>query len=284
MNKTLAVLLAAALASPLVPAPPALAETAAVTGQAQVLESIHLAGVIEVDASGRVEQVKLQPNQLLPSIETKVLQVMQNWTFAPYVLDGTPRRIRTSVYARLDQLKSAAGYQLVLATAEFGQPLAQNLTPPRYPAQSLGNRIAAEVLLRLTLDNEGGVAIAEPVSARVLNRNVRSERRHRHLVEPFARASVEAVQSWRFDFVEPRTDGTAHQMLVPMTFTISGMYAGTGGRRPENTPVLFELSTPLGRPLEALAREAESRRSSVPISPTPSPLKLLSPTGEALTM
>lgn len=284
MNKTLAVLLAAALASPLVPAPPAQAETAAVAGQPEVLESVHLAGVIEVDASGRVEQVKLQPNQLRPSIETKALQVMQNWSFAPYVLDGTPRRIRTSVYARLDLLKSAAGYELVLATAEFGQPLGQHAPAPRYPAQSLQNRIAAEVLLRLTLDDEGGVAMAEPVTARVLNRGVRNEKYHRRLIEPFVRASVEAVQSWRFDFVEPREDGTAHQLLVPITYTLSGMYAGTGGRRPQNTPVLFELSTPLGRPLEALAREAESRRSSVPISPTPSPLKLLSPTGEALTM
>lgn len=284
MNKTLAALLAAALASTLLPAPPALAETAAVAEQAEVLESIHLAGVIEVDASGRVEQVTLRPNQLLPSIEAKVLRVMQNWTFAPYVLDGTPRRIRTSVYARLDQLKSEAGYQLVLDDAEFGQPLAQNLTPPRYPAQSLRSRIAAEVLLRLTLDNEGGVALAEPVSARVLNRGVRNEAQHRRWVEPFARASVEAVQSWRFEFVEPSEDGTAHQMLVPMTFTISGMYAGTGGRRPENAPVLFELSTPLGRPLEALAREAEGRSGGVLISPTSSPLKLLSPAGEALAM
>lgn len=284
MNKTLAALLAAALASPLLPAPRAHAETAAVAGQAQVLESIHLAGVIEVDASGRVEQVTLRPNQLLPSIETKVLQVMQNWTFAPYVLDGTPRRIRTSVYARLDQLKSEAGYQLVLGNAEFGQPLTQHATAPRYPVQSLQSRIAAEVLLRVTLDDSGGVALAEPVSARVLNRGVRNEKHHRRLVEPFARASVEAVQSWRFEFVEPRADGAAHQMLVPITYVISGMYAGTGGRRPENAPVLFELSTPLGRPLEALAREAESRRSGVAISPTPSPLKLLSPTGETLAM
>jgi hypothetical protein len=284
MNKTLAVLLATALASPLLPAPPAQAETAAVARQPELLESVHLAGVIEVDASGRVEQVKLQPNQLLPSIETKVLQVMQNWTFAPYVLDGTPRRIRTSVYARLDQLKSEAGYQLVLATAEFGQPLTQHATAPRYPFQSLQRRIAAEVLLRLTLDDEGGVAMAEPVTARVLNRGVRSEAQHRRLVEPFARASVAAVQSWRFDFVEPRADGSAHEVLVPITYTMSGMYAGTGGRRPQNTPVMFELSTPLGRPLETLAREAEGRSGGVLISPAPSPLKLLTPTGDALAM
>ncbi|MFN7783312.1 MAG: hypothetical protein ACK5PG_11320 [Lysobacterales bacterium] len=283
--KTLAVLLAAALASPLLPAPAALAQAAAaVTGQAEILESIHLSGVIEVDASGRVEQVTLRPNQLLPSIETKVLQVMHNWTFAPYVADGAPRRIRTSVYARIDQLKSEEGYQVVLDNAEFGRPLAQNLTPPRYPAQSMQGGIGAELLLRVTLDNEGKVAMAEPVTARVLNRGVRNEKHHRRLVEPFVRASVEAVQSWRFEFVEPRADGAAHQMLVPMSFKISGMYAGTGGRPPQNTPLMFELSTPLGRPLEALAREAEGRSGGVLISPTPSPLKLLTATGGTLAM
>jgi len=282
--KPLALLLAAALASPLLTAPPAHAEAAAVAGQAEIIESIHLAGIIEVDASGRVEQVTLRPNQLLPKIEQNVLDGMRAWTFEPHLVEGTARRIRTSVFVRVDQLKSEAGYQLVLGKVEFGHPLAQQLTPPRYPAGSIRNRIAAEVLLRVTLDDSGGVALVEPVTARVLNQEVLNEKRHRRLVEPFARASVEALQSWRFDFVGPRADGEPHRMLVPMKFTFEGMYAGTGGRRPQGQPVLFELSTPLGQSLDALAREVEGRSAGVSISPEPSPLKLRSHVQTDVTM
>ena len=244
------------------------------TGQAEIIESIHLAGIIEVDASGRVEQVTLRRNTLQPKIERNVLDVMRGWTFEPHLVAGTARRIRTSVFVRVDHLKSEAGYQLVLGKVEFGHPLAQQLTPPRYPAGSIRNRIAAEVLLRVTLDDSGGVALVEPVTARVLNQEVLNEKRHRRLVEPFARASVEAVQSWRFDFVGPRADGEPHRMLVPMKFIFEGMYAGTGGRRPQSQPVQFELSTPLGQSLDALAQEVEGRSGGVSISPEPSPLKL----------
>lgn len=274
MNKTLAALLAAALASPLLPAPRAHAETAAVAGQAQVLESLHLAGVIEVDASGRVENVTLQPNSLLPTIEQNVLDAMRDWTFEPYLLEGIARRVRTSVFVRVDLEKGETGHQLMLGNAEFGQPLLKQTTAPRYPAQSLRKQIAAEVLLRLTLDDSGGVVQVEPVSARVLNQEVRNERRHRQLVEPFVRASVEAMQSWRFDFVEARADGAPHQVLVPVTYNISGRSAARRERVPQSAPVLFALSTTLGRPLEALAREAGDRPGGVSIHPVPSPLRL----------
>lgn len=121
---------------------------------------------------------------------------------------------------------------MVLAKVEFGQPLAQSTPAPRYPSRSLMNRVAAEVLLRVTLDASGGVALVEPVTARVLDRAMRNEERHRRLVAPFARASVEAVQSWRFEFSPPGPDGEAPQMLVPIVYTIDGPSIRTGARQP----------------------------------------------------
>lgn len=277
-------LLAAAIALPCLIALPAFAESPAIAQNAEIIESIHVAGVIEVDATGRVEQVTLRRHTLLPKIQERVLEVMQGWAFEPYLQEGEARRIRTSVHVRLDQLKSDAGYQLVFGEINFGQPLGKELTPPRYPADSLRNRLASEVLLRVTLDNNGGVALAEPVTARVLNPGVRNEHRHRRLVEPFVRSSVAAVEQWRFEFVEPRADGEPHQMMVPIWFFVEGMRSASGGNTPQNPPVMFDLSSPLGRPLESLAREAAGRSDGVLISPAPSPLKLRQQPGNALTM
>ena len=282
--KPLDALLAAALALLLLSTAPAHGDTLQHSAQGDIVDSVHLAGVIEVDASGRVEQVSLRRNRLLPKIEQNVLDVMRGWTFDPYLQDGRARRIRTSVHARVDQLRSEAGYQVVLGKVEFGQPLAQSTPAPRYPSSSLMNRVAAEVLLRVTLDASGGVTLVEPVTARVLNRAMRNEERHRRLVAPFARASVEAVQSWRFEFSQPGPDGEAPQMLVPIVYTIDGPSIRTGARQPRNPPVLFELSSPLGRPLEALAREAEGRSDGLLITPAASPLKLRSDVQADVTM
>lgn len=272
--KPLDLLLAAALAMSLLASTPAHADALQHSAQGEVIDSVHLAGVVAVDASGRVEQVSLRPNRLLPKIEQNVLGVMHGWTFDPYLQDGQARRIRTSVHARVDQLRTEAGYQVVLGKVEFGQPLAQSTPAPRYPGSALKNGVSAEVLLRVTLDASGGVALVEPVMARVLNRAMRNEERHRRLLAPFTRVSVEALQNWRFDFVPPSVDGERPQMLVPLVFTVDGPSARVGGSQPQSQPVLFELSSPLGRPLEALAREAEGRSEGLLITPAASPLKL----------
>ncbi len=277
-------LLAAAMALPTWIALPAFAESPAIDQNAQIIESIHVAGVIHVDDAGRVVQVSLRRNTLLPNIQERVLDIMRSWAFEPYLLEGEARRIRTSVHLRLDQLKSEVGYQLVFGEVQFGQPLARELKAPRYPAGSIQNRIAAEVLLRVTLDDAGDVALAEPVTARVLNPGVRNEHRHRRLVEPFVRSSVAAIEQWSFEFVEPRADGEPHQMLVPIRFSIEGMRVASGGNAPQSPPVMYDLSSPLGRPLESLAREAAGRSDGVLISPAPSPLRLREQPRDALTM
>lgn len=282
--KPLDALLAAALALLLLSTAPAHGDTLQHSAQGEIVDSVHLAGVIEVDASGRVEQVSLRRNRLSPKIEESVLSVMHRWTFDPYLQDGQARRIRTSMHARVDQVRSEAGYQVVLGEVEFGQPLAQSTPAPRYPGSALKNGVSAEVLLRVTLDESGGVAFAEPVMARVLNRAVRNEERHRRLLAPFTRVSVEALQNWRFEFVPPSVDGERPQMLVPLVFTVDGPSARVGGSQPQSQPVLFELSSPLGRPLEALAREAEGRSEGLLITPAASPLKLRSDAQAEVTM
>jgi TonB family protein len=253
--------------------------------EARVIGSIHVGGVIEVDAHGRVEQVGLRESPLRQRVEASVLQAMQRWTFEPFELEGTAQRIRTSVYVRIDQVQSSAGYQLVFGEIEFGQPLIAARTAPRYPSSSLRDGISAEVLMQLTLDDAGSVSLAEPVTAKVLNRQLVSEDHHRRLLAPFVRASLAATQKWRFDFVEPRRDGERHQMLVPIVFTIFGRATADAEGDPSKTqPVMFELSSPLGRSIEALAREVEGRTGGLSISPAPSPLKLRSASDDSLEM
>lgn len=252
---------------------------------AELIESIHVGGVIEVDALGQVEQVALRRSRLIPDAETRIVKAIQAWRFEPFLMDGEARPIRTSVHLRIDQLQSPRGFQLLFGNVEFGQPLANAPTPPSYPLGSLRDGVSAEVLLRLTLDETGRVVQAEPVMARVLGQEVRSEHRHRRLVAPFVQSSLKAVQDWTYDFVEARADGDHHQLLVPMVYTVhSGGAADTDAKPSINGPVLFELSTPLGRPLESLAREVEGRSEGLSIDPAPSPLKLRTKADQALTM
>jgi hypothetical protein len=252
---------------------------------AELIESIHVGGVIEVDAQGQVEQVAMRRSRLIPDAETRIVKAMQAWRFEPFLMDGEARPIRTSVHLRIDQLKSPRGFQLVFGNVEFGQPLAHAPTPPSYPLGSLRDGVSAEVLLRLTLDDTGRVVQAEPVMARVLRQEVRSEHRHRRLVAPFVQSSLKAVQDWTYEFVEARADGGHHQLLVPMVYSVHGGGAADTDAKPSiNTPVMFELSSPLGRSIEALAREVEGRSDGLSIDPAPSPLKLRSKADEALAM
>lgn len=284
--KPIAFALTAALALLMSPTSPThAAALSASEAPAEVVESIHIGGVIEVDARGEVERVTLRQSRLIPSAEKRIIDAMRAWRFEPFMVDGEARRIRTSVYVRLDQLKSSEGFQLVFGDVEFGQPLANAQTPPRYPSNSLRDGLAAEVLIRLTLDDTGTVAKAEPVMARVLNQRVRDEDRHRRLIAPFVESSLTAVQSWTYEFVEPREDGRKHELLVPVVYTVQGPGVQTvEGNRAKAEPVLFELSSPLGRPIEALARETQGRTGGLSIDPAPSPLKLLSVSADAQAM
>lgn len=257
----------------------------AIEESAELIESIHVGGVIEVDAQGQVEQVALRRSRLVPDAETRIVNAMRVWRFEPFLMDGEARPIRTSVHLRIDQLKSPRGFQLVFGNVEFGQPLAHALTPPSYPLGSLRDGVSAEVLLRLTLDKGGRVVEAEPVMARVLKQQVRSEHRHRRLVAPFVQSSLKAVQDWTYEFVEAGVDGDPQQLLVPMVYTVHGGGAADPElAAPMNAPVLFELSNPLGRPIEALAREVEGRSEGLWIDPAPSPLKLRTKADQALAM
>jgi hypothetical protein len=252
---------------------------------AELIESIHVGGVIEVDTQGQVEQVTLRRSRLIPDAETRIVNAMQAWRFEPFLMDGQAKPIRTSVHLRIDQLKSPRGFQLAFGKVEFGQPLAHALTPPSYPRGSLRDGISAEVLLRLTLDDTGRVIEAEPVMARVLGQEVRSEQRHRRLVAPFVQSSLKAVQAWTYEFVESRANGDHHQLLTPVVYTVQGGGAADAGGDPTMTaPVLFELSSPLGRPLESLAREVEGRSEGLSLDPAPSPLKLRGTPDQALAM
>lgn len=253
----------------LLPSPAAFADDDVATATKAAERPVHLTGVIEVDAEGKVENVTLRRKELLPAVEERVLGEVRSWTFEPYLVDGVARRIRTSMSLRLDPVKAEDGYQLTFGAIDFGQPLLGNVTPPRYPTSALRDALSAHVLMLANVDGDGRVTSSEPVRAQIVGKRMRNPDHHRRVAEPFVQSAQAALTHWTFDFVEARTDGQPQRILVPVSYTTNV----TTPTKAPNPPVLFDVPALADGALNELLMEADAGSESLPVDPQPSPLR-----------
>ena len=89
-----------ALFTALAPAPVlASPETTAEAPKPSVVR--HLSGAIEVSPEGVVESVELDAKGIRPTLVQRIESAVRDWRFNPYLVDGQPRRIRTSMNLKL---------------------------------------------------------------------------------------------------------------------------------------------------------------------------------------
>ena len=218
----------------------------------------HLGGAIEVSAEGAVESVELDAKGIRPDLVERIERVVLGWRFNPYLVDGQPRRIRTSMYLKLEQFDGPGGARVMLSATAFGTPRMTSTRAPVYPVNQLERRREADVQLLLTVEDDGSVSDVQPLKGRVFGmRPAASERAHRASLDRFMQSAAAAAREWTFDFLEPVDTGEKRQMIAPVAFRLTG----TSDATPRSGPPLIEYEAM--SEIRTRVAEAEARRGAI---------------------
>jgi hypothetical protein len=233
------------------------------TSRPELLESLGVRGVIDIEADGSVSQVVFNQSSLKQEIELRLKNMLQAWRFRPIEVDGNARNIRSSFLLRLDLLRDPDKLWLQVAKYEFGVPVQLNTIPPRYPTSALRDRVGAEMLMWVSVRADGSVAEVEPVRGQVFGKRIRSENAHQNALKPFVQSAITAIGQWRYGYFTPSSDGGLTQLLVPIRYSLTpNRQLGEGAPM----PLLFDAATRLSTPLADLL-SPENRLSDDPDAP-----------------
>lgn len=203
---------------------------AAVRKQAEA--SLWVTGMITLRTDGTVAAVDLDAPEKLPKgIAAFVSANAATWQFEPYLIEGTPRQVKTKMSARLVGTAIGGGkMNVTIRGVDFGdyqalpaeqRLVSKELKPPSYPMSALENGVQGTVYLLIKVDRRGVVedAVAEQVNLRF----VASEPQMRQFRERLARSALSAAQAWTFSI--PTAGEQAEQphflVRVPVDFTFS---------------------------------------------------------------
>lgn len=218
----------------------------------------HLSGAIEVSPEGAVKSVELDAQGIRPNLVQRIESAVREWRFNPYLVDGQPRRIRTSMNLKLEQFDGPGGSRVMLSATAFGTPRRKSARAPVYPINHLQKRLEADVHLLLTVEDDGSVSDVQPLKGRVYGmRPAANERAHRANLNSFVRSSAAAAREWTFDFLEPVDTGEKRQMIVPIAFRLTGIADST----PRSGPPLLEFEAM--NEIRTRVAEAEARRAAI---------------------
>lgn len=237
---------------------PALASSDTTTEEPKPSVVRHLSGAIEVSPEGVVESVELDAKGIRPTLLERVESAVRDWRFNPYLVDGQPRRIRTSMNLKLEQFDGPDGSRVMLSATAFGTPRMKATRAPVYPINHLEKRLEADVQLLLTVEDDGSVSDVQPLKGRVYGmRPAAGERAHRANLNSFMRSSAAAAREWTFDFLEPVNTGEKRQMIVPISFRLTGSRESS----PRSGPPLIEYEAVAE--IRTRVAEAEARRAAL---------------------
>jgi hypothetical protein len=218
----------------------------------------HLSGAIEVSPEGAVESVELDAKGIRPTLVKRIESAVREWRFNPYLVDGQPRRIRTSMNLKLEQFDGPGGSRVMLSATAFGTPRMTSARAPVYPINHLERRREADVQLLLTVEDDGSVSDVQPLKGRVYGmRPAANERAHRANLNSFMRSAANAAREWTFDFLEPVNTGEKRQMIVPISFRLTG----TNDSTPRSGPPMVEYEAV--SEFRTRVAEAEARRAAI---------------------
>jgi len=138
----------------------------------ELLESLGIDGLIDVEADGSVSQVTFKNSNLKREIEQRLQDRLLAWRFHPIEVDGQVRNIRSSFRLRLELLRDSDRTWLQVAKYEFGVPVQLDAQPPRYPTSAMRDRMGAEVLMWVAVRADGSVAEVEPVRGQAFGKRI----------------------------------------------------------------------------------------------------------------
>lgn len=173
----------------------------------KVESSLLVKGTIETDADGNVSSVLLdKPDKFPPGLVGFVQKQAMAWKFEPVLVDGTPRRARSSMSLRvvaraLDEDK----YTIAIRNASFGAETPREgeavsrsrITPPRYPEQVLRSGAQGSVYVVARIERDGHVsdAVVEQVNLRTIGTDKEMASWRSALTD----ATLKAVRGWKYN-------------------------------------------------------------------------------------
>jgi hypothetical protein len=229
----------------------------------ELLESLGIDGLIDVEADGSVSQVTFKNSNLKREIEQRLQDMLLAWRFHPIEVDGQVRNIRSSFRLRLELRRDPDRTWLQVAKYEFGVPVKLDAQRPRYPMSALRDGVGAEILMWVAVRADGSVAEVEPVRGQAFGKRIGSENAHQKALKPFVQSATAAIQDWRFGYFAPAPNGELTHLLVPVKYSLSpSRQIGPAAQM----PVLFDGAVRLSTPLADLL-SPENRLSSDPAAP-----------------
>jgi TonB family protein len=146
----------------------------------------HVNYQLVIAADGSIERLSSQKSGLNPLLANNIEAQVHAWQFSPGALKGKPVRTETNLSLMVNaKANKDGGYQVHITDAKTGAWLS-NITPPRYPAESLRRRHEAVLRLSVNYDAQGRVVSSQYMKAK--NKNI----------TPFELATDEAAKYWRF--------------------------------------------------------------------------------------
>jgi TonB family protein len=174
----------------------------------------HVNYQLVIAADGGIEKLVLQKSGLNPLFANSIEAQVRVWQFSPGTVNGKPVRTETNLSLTVDaKANSDGGYQVHIADAKTGAWLG-NITPPRYPAESLRRGHEAVLRLWVSYDAQGKVVSVDFTQAK--NKNIM----------PFELASTEAAKQWRFLPEKVGGVGIAGSAMVPIQFCAGAKKCG----------------------------------------------------------
>lgn len=218
-------------------------------------EALSINTILDLGADGSVENVSVHEPQLLPHVATAVANTIRRMRFDPVIVDGSPRRVRTSALFRVGFEGSDTQRKLLVGLIEFGLPVAIEALYPRFPEGAQARGHGAEVWLLVEVDDSGKVLAAEPAAVvlSALPRASGDDREREASVNEFIEMAQQTVRLWNIRMVEADAEGRL-RLIVPFSFGVQE----EGGAAREFAPTLFPAMGQLGGDFNALRARSRS--------------------------
>lgn len=194
--------------------------------------SLVATGSLDIERDGSVSHYVVdQPGRLPPGVAQLIDDAVPKWRFDPIRKDGKPVPATTKMRIQvLAHQVDAKHLSIDLGSASFGDETdttgetvsAKALTPPEFPARTLGSGIGGTVSLVMLIDKQGHVknAVVEQVNLRAIGSPVEMNQWR----QAFARNSLQTAMTWTF--TPPTVGESARQdewsVRVPVDFQFAG--------------------------------------------------------------
>lgn len=190
---------------------------AATLVRAQTEEALAVNAILDLAADGSVEKVEIHDaGLLLPYVREGVANSVQRMRFEPVVIDGQPRRVRTSALFRIGFEGSGEARKLLVTTVMLGQPIATVAPFLPFPEAPIQRGHGALLWLLVEVDAQGKVLGSEPLAVvlSALPRASGDDREREASIQDYLQRAQDSVRGWTILMAEADAEGRQYAVVT----------------------------------------------------------------------